>query len=79
MLIALNQTCHVLNTPPFNTTSYEKVAVKQCYTNLFWLGVAVFVIGIAVTIAVIMATGDLLLGTVLYIISFVIGFGLLFL
>ena len=69
----MNMLCKTFSTEPSGS-----LAASSCYTNLFWYGILIFVVGIAITLVIIRSVGDWKLGTILYVIGFVFGFGILY-
>ena len=78
-LYTLNAACHIFSTTQLNSTSYGQMYIKQCYSNVFLLEVSISVISIAIAVTYIRATDHFLFGAILYAMSFVIGFLLLYL
>jgi len=73
MYTVLNAFCKTLSTTPNSS-----IATTNCYSNLFWYGVLIFVAGIAITIGVITSIKDWKVGAALYGLGFVIGFALVY-
>ena len=63
----------------FSTVPSGPLAASSCYTNLFWYGILIFVVGIAITLGITLSVGDWKFGTILYVIGFAFGFGILYL
>ncbi len=70
----MNMLCKTFSTAPSGS-----LAASSCYTNLFWYGILIFVVGIVITLGIILSVGDWKLGTILYVIGFAFGFGILYL
>ncbi len=71
---ALNSICHIFNATILHTTTYGQTYIKNCYSNVFWLELFITIFSVIITLAYILATGNILVGTIAYFVSFIIGF-----